>query len=89
VDGQEAWDAELNLADSTKYVTEKVLENMGFVHVSLSDYGRKMVNDVIVEIHGVKIKDDFVILDYVNEEEPSILFGRDFWQQLKAKLISD
>nr|GEW10994.1 hypothetical protein [Tanacetum cinerariifolium] len=30
---------------------EKVLENMGFVNVSLSDYCRKMVNDVIMEIH--------------------------------------
>ncbi|GKA91576.1 hypothetical protein Tco_0813446, partial [Tanacetum coccineum] len=45
VDGQGAWDVELDLADSEKYVMEKVLENMGFVHVSLSDYGRKMVND--------------------------------------------
>ncbi|GJU67331.1 retrovirus-related pol polyprotein from transposon TNT 1-94 [Tanacetum coccineum] len=46
VDGQGSWDADLDLADSANYVTEKVLENMGFVHVSLSDYGRKMVNDV-------------------------------------------
>nr|GEX71416.1 hypothetical protein [Tanacetum cinerariifolium] len=28
VDGQEDWDAELDLADSANYVTEKVLENM-------------------------------------------------------------
>ncbi|GKC58520.1 hypothetical protein Tco_1086118 [Tanacetum coccineum] len=46
VDGQGSWDADLDLSDSAKYVTKKVLENMGFVHVSLSDYGRKMVNDV-------------------------------------------
>ncbi|GJY93332.1 hypothetical protein Tco_0509114 [Tanacetum coccineum] len=52
VNGQGAWDAVLDLTDSANYVTEKVLENMGFVHVSLSDYGRKMVNDVNVEIHG-------------------------------------
>nr|GEW88832.1 hypothetical protein [Tanacetum cinerariifolium] len=44
VDGQEAWDAELDLADSANYVTEKVLDSMGFVHVSISDYGRKMGN---------------------------------------------
>nr|GEV75877.1 hypothetical protein [Tanacetum cinerariifolium] len=84
VDGQGAWDAELDLADSENYVTEKVLENMGFVLVSLSDYGRKMVNDVIVEIHGVKFKADFVVLDYVNKEEPSILFGRDFLVTTKS-----
>ncbi|GJX74578.1 hypothetical protein Tco_0313173 [Tanacetum coccineum] len=86
VDGQGAWDAELDLADSANYVTEKVLENMGFVHVSLSDYGRKMVNDVNVEIHGVKFKADFVVLDYVNEGEPSILFGRDFLATTKSQV---
>ncbi|GKA82033.1 hypothetical protein Tco_0788781 [Tanacetum coccineum] len=40
--GQEAWDAELNLADSENYVTEEVLGNMGFVCVNFCDYGRKM-----------------------------------------------
>ncbi|GJU91565.1 hypothetical protein Tco_1303988, partial [Tanacetum coccineum] len=79
-------DAELNLADSENYVTEKVLENMGFVHVSLSDYGRKMVNDVNVEIHGVKFKAYFVILDYVNEGESSILFGRGFLATTKSQV---
>ncbi|GJV08567.1 hypothetical protein Tco_1346223 [Tanacetum coccineum] len=65
VDGKGAWDAELDLADSANYVTKKELENMGFVHVSLSNYSRKMVNDVNVEIHGVKFKADFVVLDYI------------------------
>nr|GFB37514.1 hypothetical protein [Tanacetum cinerariifolium] len=55
----------------------------------MSDYGRKMVNDVKVEIHGVKFKADLVVLDYVNKEEPSIVFGRDFLVQLKAKSISN
>nr|GEU66354.1 hypothetical protein [Tanacetum cinerariifolium] len=63
VDGQGAWDAELDLADSVNYVTEKVLDSMGFMHVSISDYGRKIVNDFNVEIHGVKFKADFVVLD--------------------------
>ncbi|GJS36357.1 hypothetical protein Tco_0534739 [Tanacetum coccineum] len=62
VDGQGSWDAELDLADSANYVTKKVLENMGFVHVSLSDY------------------------DYVNEGEPSILFGRDFLATTKIQV---
>nr|GEX56286.1 hypothetical protein [Tanacetum cinerariifolium] len=79
VDGQRAWDVELNLANSENYVTEEVSENMGFVYVNFSDYGRKMVNDVNVEIHGVKFNVDFVVSDYVNEEEPSIVFGRYFW----------
>ncbi|GJY23125.1 hypothetical protein Tco_0396783, partial [Tanacetum coccineum] len=67
VNWQEAWDVELDLEDSANYVTEKVLENMGFVRVNLSNYGRRMVNDVNVEIHRVKFKADFVVLDYVNE----------------------
>ncbi|GJQ90873.1 hypothetical protein Tco_0002012 [Tanacetum coccineum] len=79
-------DVELDLADSVNYVTEKVLENMGFVHASLSNYGRKMVNDVNMEIHGVKFKADFVVLDYVNEGEPSILFGRDFLATTKSQV---
>ncbi|GJZ95414.1 hypothetical protein Tco_0667748 [Tanacetum coccineum] len=85
VDGQGAWDTKLYLADSANYVTKKVLENIGFVHVSLRDYGRKMVNDVNVEIHGVKFKADFIILDYVNKGEPSILFGRDFLATTKSQ----
>ncbi|GJT85898.1 hypothetical protein Tco_1067615 [Tanacetum coccineum] len=86
VDGQGAWDAELDLADSANYVTKKVLDSMGFVHVSISDYGRKMVNDVNVEIHEVKFKADFVVLDYANEGEPSIMFGRDFLADIKSQV---
>ncbi|GKC41731.1 hypothetical protein Tco_1059453 [Tanacetum coccineum] len=86
VDGQGAWDAELDLADSANYVKEKVLKSTGFMHVSLSDYGRKMVNDVNVEIHVVKFKADFVVLDYVNEGEPSILFRRDFLATTKSQM---
>nr|GEV53668.1 hypothetical protein [Tanacetum cinerariifolium] len=86
VDGKGAWDAKLDLADSANYVTKKVLDSIGFVHVSISDYCRKMVNDVNVEIHGVMYKADFVVLDYANEGEPSIMFGRDFLATLKSQV---
>ncbi|GKC39406.1 putative ribonuclease H-like domain-containing protein [Tanacetum coccineum] len=86
VDGQGARDAELDLADSANFVTKKVLDSMGFVHVSIRDYGRKMVNDVNVEIHGVKFKADFVVLDYANRGEPSIMFGRDFLATTKSQV---
>ncbi|GJY39939.1 hypothetical protein Tco_0426303 [Tanacetum coccineum] len=86
VDGQGAWDAELDLTDSANYVMKKVLENMGFVRINFSDYGRKMVNDVNVEIHEVKFKADFVVLDYVNKGEPSIVFGRDFLATTKSQV---
>ncbi|GJZ65947.1 hypothetical protein Tco_0622643 [Tanacetum coccineum] len=36
--------------------------------------------------HGVKFKADFVVLDYVNEGEPSILFGRDFLMTTKSQV---
>ncbi|GKC32909.1 hypothetical protein Tco_1040203, partial [Tanacetum coccineum] len=86
VNGQGAWDAKINLADSTNYVTEKVLDRMGFVHESISDYGRKMVNNVNVEIHRVKFKADFVVLDYANEGEPSFMFRRDFLATIKSQV---
>ncbi|GJT31769.1 putative reverse transcriptase domain-containing protein [Tanacetum coccineum] len=47
---------------------------------------RKMVNDVNVEIHGVKFKADFNVLYYVNEGEPSIMFGRDFLVTTKSQV---
>ncbi|GJW29241.1 hypothetical protein Tco_0046116 [Tanacetum coccineum] len=86
VDGKGAWDAELDLTDLANYVTKKVLDSMGFVHVSISDYSRKMVNDVNVEIHRVKFKADFVVLDYANEGEHSIMFGRDFLTTTKRQV---
>nr|GEX30754.1 hypothetical protein [Tanacetum cinerariifolium] len=38
------------------------------------------------KIHGVKFKADVVVLDYVNEEEPSIVFGRDFLVTTKSQV---
>ncbi|GKA92301.1 hypothetical protein Tco_0814226 [Tanacetum coccineum] len=51
VNGQGAWDAELDLADSANY-----------------------------------FKADFVVLDYVNEGEPSIMFRRDFLVTTKSQV---
>ncbi|GJY41432.1 hypothetical protein Tco_0428702 [Tanacetum coccineum] len=86
VNGQGAWDAELDLADSANYITKEMLGNMSFVRVNFLDYYRKMVNDVNMEIHEVKFKADFVVLDYVNEGEPSIMFGRDFLVTTKSQV---
>ncbi|GJZ16104.1 hypothetical protein Tco_0551781 [Tanacetum coccineum] len=47
---------------------------------------KKMVNYVNVEIHGVKFKADFVALDYANEGEPSIMFGRNFLATTKSQV---
>ncbi|GJX63582.1 putative ribonuclease H-like domain-containing protein [Tanacetum coccineum] len=46
---------------------------------------RKMVNDVNVEIHGVKFKADFVVL-ICYWGEPSIMSGRDFLVTTKSQV---
>ncbi|GKF35430.1 hypothetical protein Tco_0108630, partial [Tanacetum coccineum] len=42
------------------------------------EYGRKMVKDIRVGINGYDVEADFVVVDYVNEWEPFIVFGRSF-----------
>ncbi|GJU54412.1 hypothetical protein Tco_1228126 [Tanacetum coccineum] len=49
-------------------------------------YGRKMVRDVRVEIHGFTFLVDFVVIGYANEGEPSVLFGRDFLVTSKSRV---
>ncbi|GKE67788.1 hypothetical protein Tco_1521949 [Tanacetum coccineum] len=46
VDGQGAWDVELDMADSHNYMTEEMFDKLGFVRVDYGDYGRKMVKEV-------------------------------------------
>ncbi|GJZ97684.1 zinc finger, CCHC-type containing protein [Tanacetum coccineum] len=78
VDGQCAWDAELDIENSFNYITEERFDQLGFVRVDYEKYGRKMVRDVRVEIHSFMFLVDFVVIGYANEGEPSVLFGRDF-----------
>ncbi|GJW78912.1 hypothetical protein Tco_0140594 [Tanacetum coccineum] len=78
VDGQGAWDAELDMADSFNYITEERFDQLGFVRVDYGKYERKMVKEVRMEIHGFTFLVDFVVIGYANEGEPSVLFGRDF-----------
>ncbi|GJS82847.1 hypothetical protein Tco_0749388 [Tanacetum coccineum] len=56
-----------------------------FVRVDYGDYGRKMVKGVLVKIHGFNFLVDFVVIDYANEGEPSIVFGRNFLVTTKCK----
>ncbi|GKG39386.1 retrovirus-related pol polyprotein from transposon TNT 1-94, partial [Tanacetum coccineum] len=86
VDGQGACDAELDMADSHNYITNEMLGKLGFVRVNYGDYGRKMVKEVRVEIHGFNFLVDFVVIDYANEGEPSVVFGRDFLVTTKCKV---
>ncbi|GJT77808.1 DNA-directed DNA polymerase [Tanacetum coccineum] len=62
VDGHGAWDAELHMADSLNYMTKEMFDKLGFIRVDYGDYGRNMVKDVGVEIHGFTFLVDFVAI---------------------------
>ncbi|GJV96098.1 hypothetical protein Tco_1547675 [Tanacetum coccineum] len=47
---------------------------------------RKMVRDVRVEIHGFDFHVDFVVLEYGDEGEPSVMFGRNFLVATKSQV---
>ncbi|GJS53511.1 zinc finger, CCHC-type containing protein [Tanacetum coccineum] len=49
-------------------------------------YGRKMVKEVRVEIHGFTFLIDFVVMGYANEGDPSVIFGRDFLVTSKSRV---
>ncbi|GKE37336.1 hypothetical protein Tco_1460741, partial [Tanacetum coccineum] len=86
VNGQGAWDAELDMKDSHNYMMKEMLDKLGFVRIDYGDYGRKMWKDVRVEIYGFIFLVDFVVIGYVNEGEPSVIFGRDSLVTTKSKV---
>ncbi|GKD89966.1 hypothetical protein Tco_1365473, partial [Tanacetum coccineum] len=86
VDGQGAWDTKLDMADSHNYMTEEMVDKLGFVRIDYGDYGRKMVKDLRVEIHGFTFLVDFFMIGYANEGEPSVIFVGDFLVTSKSKV---
>ncbi|GJT01063.1 DNA-directed DNA polymerase [Tanacetum coccineum] len=86
VNGQGAWDAELDMKDSHNYMMKEMLDKLGFVRIDYGDYGRKMWKDVRVEIYGFIFLVDFVVIGYANEGEPSVIFGRDSLVTTKSKV---
>ncbi|GJV04683.1 hypothetical protein Tco_1338252 [Tanacetum coccineum] len=86
VDGQGTWDVELDLAYSDNYIMEEMLEKLGFVRLDYGKYGRRMVKEARVEIHGFTFLVDFVVIGYANEGEPSVMFERDFLVTTKCKV---
>ncbi|GKC74819.1 copia protein [Tanacetum coccineum] len=81
-----AWDAELDMGDSCNYMTKEMLEKLGFIRIEYSDYGRRMVREAQVEIHGFTFLVDFYVIEYANKGDPSIVFGRDFLVMTKSKV---
>nr|GEV60535.1 hypothetical protein [Tanacetum cinerariifolium] len=67
-----------------KALITRVLLSMRGV-IGYGKYGRKMVKEVRVEIHGFTFLVDFVVIGYANEGEPLIIFGRYFLVTSKSK----
>nr|GEU83350.1 hypothetical protein [Tanacetum cinerariifolium] len=75
VEGNGAWDAELNMAYCDNNMTEEMLNMIGFIRLDYGDYGRKMVRDVRVEIHGYDFHVDFVVLEYEDNDVDTLLMN--------------
>ena len=86
VEGVKAWDAQLNMEYGENYITEEMLGKLGFVRLDYESYGRKIVRDVKVNIHGHVFKIDFVVLEYGNVDEPEVMFGRNFMVKTKCRV---
>ncbi|GKE23464.1 hypothetical protein Tco_1434976 [Tanacetum coccineum] len=74
------------MVDSFNYITEERFDMLGFVRVDYGNYGRKMVKEVRVEIHGFTFLVDFVVIGYANKGEPLVIFGRDFLVTSKSRV---
>ncbi|GJR73303.1 hypothetical protein Tco_0085668 [Tanacetum coccineum] len=89
VDGQGAWDAELDMADSFSYMTEEMFDKLGFVRVDYGDYGREIVKEVRVKIHRFTFLVYYVVIGYANEGEPSVLFEERDMDALLMELVEN
>nr|GEV32118.1 hypothetical protein [Tanacetum cinerariifolium] len=63
VKGNEATDVELNMAYFDNYMTEDLLNDLGYVRLDYGEYGGKMVKDIRVRINDYDVEDDFVVVD--------------------------
>nr|GEV16206.1 homeodomain-like protein [Tanacetum cinerariifolium] len=77
---------EVGHADSHNYMTEEMVDKLGFVRADYGDYGRKVVKEVRVEIRRFTFLVDFVMIGYANEGEPSVIFGREFLFTSRSKV---
>nr|GEX00842.1 hypothetical protein [Tanacetum cinerariifolium] len=64
LEGNKAMDAELNMAYLDNYMSEDLLNDLGYVRLDYGEYGRKMVKDIRIGSNGYDVEDDFVVVDY-------------------------
>ncbi|GJS39772.1 hypothetical protein Tco_0564815 [Tanacetum coccineum] len=86
VEENEAMDVELNMAYFDNYMSEYLLNELGYMRLDYGEYGRKMVKDIRVGINCYDVEADFVLVDYVNEGEHSIVFRRSFLETTKIQV---
>ncbi|GKC51389.1 putative ribonuclease H-like domain-containing protein [Tanacetum coccineum] len=67
VDGQGAWDAELDMADSFNCITEEMFDQLGFVRVDYGKYGRKMVKESRVDFGIKEMHIDLTMLEEIKD----------------------
>nr|GEW14939.1 hypothetical protein [Tanacetum cinerariifolium] len=65
---------------------ELILEKLGFVRIEYGEYGRKMVKDLKVEIHGFTFLVDFVVLEYEDTNKMLVMFRRNFLVTTKCQV---
>ncbi|GKD57683.1 hypothetical protein Tco_1291070, partial [Tanacetum coccineum] len=61
-------------------------EKIGKRKFDVDKYGRRIVSNTQIEIHGYKFGMDLVVDEYKGTEEPSVVFGRDFLLATKCTL---
>nr|GEV04842.1 hypothetical protein [Tanacetum cinerariifolium] len=87
VDGQEAWDAKLDFAYSNNYIINEMLGKLGFVMLDYGNYGRRMMKEVRIEIHGFNFLVDFMVIDYANEGDLPLCLQEMFWKKLDEVMM--
>ncbi|GKF83210.1 hypothetical protein Tco_0244866, partial [Tanacetum coccineum] len=67
-------------------MTIELFEKIGKRKFDVDKYGRRIVSNTQIEIHGYKFGMDLVVDEYKGTEEPSVVFGRDFLLATKCTL---
>nr|GEW73758.1 hypothetical protein [Tanacetum cinerariifolium] len=76
--GVAAWDAECNLGQHNSHMTITLFEKLSKQKLDVYKYGRRIVINGHIEIHGYKFGIDLVVDEYEGTTESSVVFRRDF-----------
>ncbi|GJV36164.1 hypothetical protein Tco_1408641 [Tanacetum coccineum] len=68
------------------HLTIELFEKLGKRKFDVDKYGRNIVTNAQIEIHGYKFGMDLVVDEYEGTKEPSVVFGMDFLLATKFTL---